>query len=421
MPSHRIAILFVAVSIAAITASAQVPPQPKLRPDRSAGGGTEWVEDFLPYLAGKGPKQAPKLDPKMLENLKKMLKEDVEKNPEQDPKKQLDYLKKLMKDNPQFQNDDLFKQALENMEKDGALPKDGGLTKDNLKSAFDELKQSGQIGGSKLTDPKFGPPPIPPSDLPKPGGSAADNEFVKMAQKAFGNSTAGQSAVKDLIKSLEQSGGTNSKFGKFSDPANSKFGKFGDLKGPKMSEFKSTTSIDIKNSGLTPPKFSGTGTGGGSFNGGGGTGGLGSVGGVGGVGSIGTGGLSALVVIAAIAAAIFLAILFLRKWQLKRETRGEVVVSHVSTLDFSNIHTREQLVDAFDTVSLNECGEQAIAWNHRVIASQISVAHPKKAEPAGQVSNLYEKARYAPPDEDLVPSDYADARRGLSVIAGVSP
>jgi hypothetical protein len=117
--------------------------------------------------------------------------------------------------------------------------------------------------------------------------------------------------------------------------------------------------------------------------------------------------------------AIFLAILLMRKWQLKREAaRAGAHLTH-GPLDFSGVRTREQLVVAFDTVSLDQIGDEARAWNHRVIADQIGDARPAVAQPAAELGRMYEVARYAPPDEDLPPTDYADARKGLSVIAGV--
>jgi hypothetical protein len=71
-------------------------------------------------------------------------------------------------------------------------------------------------------------------------------------------------------------------------------------------------------------------------------------------------------------------------------------------------------------VSLDQMGEQARPWNHRVIADQIAEIRPAHAEPADQLAGLYERARYAPLDEDLTTNEFSEARRDLRVIAGVT-
>ena len=88
-------------------------------------------------------------------------------------------------------------------------------------------------------------------------------------------------------------------------------------------------------------------------------------------------------------------------------------------IDFDAIRSREQLVRVFNTVSLEKCGDEARNWNHRVIADQLVEAQPRYLEPANEVAGLYERARYAPTDEDLTQPEFADARRDLRTIAGV--
>ena len=87
-------------------------------------------------------------------------------------------------------------------------------------------------------------------------------------------------------------------------------------------------------------------------------------------------------------------------------------------IDFDAIRTREELVPAFDHVSLDQIGEEARSWNHRVIADQFAEVKPAQAAPANELAGLYERARYAPQDEDLSAGDFADARRDLRAIAG---
>jgi len=114
-----------------------------------------------------------------------------------------------------------------------------------------------------------------------------------------------------------------------------------------------------------------------------------------------------------------LAILLLRKWKLNQAGRAAGLDAGKTGIDLDTIRTREELVRAFDHVSLDQIGEEARSWNHRVIADQIADTRPAQAEPAGELAGLYERARYAPLDEDLSPGEFADARRDLRVIAGV--
>jgi len=173
---------------------------------------------------------------------------------------------------------------------------------------------------------------------------------------------------------------------------------------------------EMSGSKINPPKVNTGSTGGSSI---GGSGGGGSSGGGFGSGGLGGGG-SALAIIAGIAGAIFLAVLLLRKWKLHQAERAATVGAGKTGIDFDSVRTREQLVCAFDHVSLDQMGEEARAWNHRVIADQFAETRPAHAEPADQLAGLYERARYAPLDEDLTSTEFSDARRDLRVIAGVA-
>lgn len=162
--------------------------------------------------------------------------------------------------------------------------------------------------------------------------------------------------------------------------------------------------------GKTGPTIGGGGAGGPSIGGGD----VGSIGG-GGVGLAGGG--PALLVIAGIAAAFLLALYLLRKWKADQALRAAQAAGGAAGIDFDAIRTRDELVRAFDHVSLTQMGEDARSWNHRVIADQFAEVKPVTAEPAAELAGLYERARYAPLDEDLSAGDFADARRDLRAIA----
>jgi hypothetical protein len=94
------------------------------------------------------------------------------------------------------------------------------------------------------------------------------------------------------------------------------------------------------------------------------------------------------------------------------------------------VATREEIVQAFEYLSLLRLGRSARTWNHRVIARQLSelpgkgrVDQPRArvVEPGVRVlADVYEQARYAPPADDLPPGALAAARTELCLLAGVS-
>jgi hypothetical protein len=123
-------------------------------------------------------------------------------------------------------------------------------------------------------------------------------------------------------------------------------------------------------------------------------------------------------VIAGIAAAIFLALMLFRRWKIDQARRAAQGAVGKVGIDFDSVRTREELVRAFDHVSLDQIGEEARSWNHRVIADQFVETRPTQSEPATELAGLYERARYAPLDEDLSADEFADARRDLRTLAG---
>lgn len=254
-----------------------------------------------------------------------------------------------------------------------------------------------------------------PKDGPDSKSAAADNEWVKWMEKNFGKSQAAEGAVKDLISAMEKNKGK----GMFDDIPEFKNGGWKDMNNwgkSNAGELWKLKPPSTQGGNITSPKIGG---GGGGANFGGGGGGSGFGGGGGGGAGFGGGG-TALAVIAGIAAAIFLAVLLLRKWKFNGEQRAAAAAGGAGGIDFDSIKSREQLVRVFDAVSLDQCGEEARNWNHRVIADQFGKTKPAIAEPADAVAGLYERARYAPLDEDLSTGEFADARRDLRVLAGVT-
>ena len=430
MASIRAIGAFVAVLMAGSIALAQQPaklkqPRPSA-PVRLTIPEEITVDDVRPYLMGLTKKIQPKdLDPKKLKELMDKLPKDQKPDQKQ--------IEEFLKENPQFKDPEFLKQ-LEPLVGDEEFPKqldqklpdnaklpkniDPENLQDKLGQVIEEGKKQDPLTLPKdVTPPKTGdqnpdlPKDIPDPNTPKP--EVSDNEWVKWMEKNFGNSPAAQGAVNDLIKELEKSKGK----GMFDDIPELKDGGWKDL-----NNWGKTNSPDwkIKPPDNQGPKFNspnvGNSGGWASWNSGGGGGGSAFGGGGGGAG-LGGGGM-ALAIIAGIVAAIFLAILIFRKWKFNQEQKAAMATLGKSGIDFDSIRSREELVRVFNAVSLDQCGEDARPWNHRVVADEFGRARPAVAAPADQVAGLYERARYAPSDEDLSNNEFADARRDLRLLAG---
>jgi hypothetical protein len=86
-------------------------------------------------------------------------------------------------------------------------------------------------------------------------------------------------------------------------------------------------------------------------------------------------------------------------------------------VDPAQINTREELIRAFEYLSLLRFGRPARSWNHRAIARRLGDQSQQAAE---HLAGLYEKARYAPPADPLPEDELREARRDLCLLAGVA-
>jgi hypothetical protein len=388
--------------------------------------GEELVPDFRLWLRGLNKKQLPKdVDPKLLQELMKKLPEDQRAN-----KKDIE---QLLEQNPQFKDPAFLKQLGEMVQSDDfpknleeKLPKDGPPIpneqplKENLEKVVEEGIKHAKApeGGPKGDQPDLPKVNSSTFDLskhgPKAANPASENDWAKWLEKNFSDSPAGQAALKDLMSALEKQDmkGMFDQVPEFKNGAWKDLDTWGKSNAPDLWKVKPP---DLSGNKVTSPKIGGSG--GPSWGGGGGGGGSSGFGGGGGTDL--SGGGTALAVIVGIAGAVLLAVLLLRQWKLKQAERAAAHLAGRPGIDFDSIRTREELVQAFDHVSLDQIGEEARSWNHRVIADQFAGARPAQAEPADELAGLYERARYAPLDEDLTTGEFADARRDLRAIAGV--
>lgn len=89
-------------------------------------------------------------------------------------------------------------------------------------------------------------------------------------------------------------------------------------------------------------------------------------------------------------------------------------------VDPFHLASRQDVVVAFEHLSVLVCGEVAKTWTHTTIAgalSELAMAEPQRAM---LLARLYELARYTPADEPLTTAELAEARRIVCKLAGFS-
>lgn len=89
-------------------------------------------------------------------------------------------------------------------------------------------------------------------------------------------------------------------------------------------------------------------------------------------------------------------------------------------VDPHHLKTRQDVVVAFEHLSVLLCGEVAKTWTHTTIASALSEVALAEPERAMMLARLYELARYTPVDEPLTTAELAEARRLVCRLAGFS-
>ncbi|WP_439622807.1 hypothetical protein [Gemmata sp.] len=139
----------------------------------------------------------------------------------------------------------------------------------------------------------------------------------------------------------------------------------------------------------------------------------------------GTGGLggswAALVVLLLLVAGVFL-------WFKLRNLRDAAVRGGAFAgaglgpwpVDPRRITTREDVVKAFEYLSVLLCGPAARNWTHGTIAAALADVAARDPRAGTGLARLYELARYAPLDEALTNGELAEARTLACSLAGES-
>ena len=173
--------------------------------------------------------------------------------------------------------------------------------------------------------------------------------------------------------------------------------------------FGNSSSSSSSSSSPSLPKVPSSGSSGGS-----GWGGFGSVGGL--------GGSWVPVVILGLALAIGVAVWWYLNSQSSKALGSAAAGSGLGPWPVNprNINTREDVVKAFEYLSVLFCGAAAKMWTHSTIAealNQLAITHE---DVAVKLARLYELARYAPLDESLSRIEVIEARHLVCDLAGVS-
>jgi hypothetical protein len=84
------------------------------------------------------------------------------------------------------------------------------------------------------------------------------------------------------------------------------------------------------------------------------------------------------------------------------------------------VHTRAELIRAFEYLAVLLLGRSARTLNHLDIAAGLVIREPDRRDAADRLAHAYEQARYAPPDEPLPEEELLAARRDLCLLAGAA-
>lgn len=126
--------------------------------------------------------------------------------------------------------------------------------------------------------------------------------------------------------------------------------------------------------------------------------------------------------IIAILVAIALAVVWYKRDMIFVPRKAGLVLAEGAggwPLDPRAINSREDIVKAFEYLSVLICGPAAKTWTHSTIADELTALAETHGETAVKLARLYELARYAPLDEPLTRAELVEARRLVCDLAGV--
>ncbi len=85
-------------------------------------------------------------------------------------------------------------------------------------------------------------------------------------------------------------------------------------------------------------------------------------------------------------------------------------------IDPSQVHSKEDLIQAFEYLALSKLGLEARVWNHRLLAVHFTDLAPQCRREADELAELYAQARYAPTQTTLGANAIQLARSHLATL-----
>lgn len=122
-----------------------------------------------------------------------------------------------------------------------------------------------------------------------------------------------------------------------------------------------------------------------------------------------------------VAGAICLRQLWIYWQETNRDLRRKQDLLKAWRMDPRSVSSREDLIRAYEYLALSRLGIAVKSWNHLAIAAGLgNSTDPLRRNAALSLTNTYEHARYAPPEETLPKEVIVEARRQLCLLAGVA-
>jgi hypothetical protein len=136
----------------------------------------------------------------------------------------------------------------------------------------------------------------------------------------------------------------------------------------------------------------------------------------------GANGLHSLGLMMGLCGALVVIALLARRY-LSQSRSGETTDKSPSSgyhMHFHSISTREELIKAFDDLTVLRAGSSALHWNHRRRAQHLIESDATNQKLVERLTGIYETARYAPPQDFLPEEVIAQAKSDLLVLAGMA-
>jgi len=389
-------------------------------------------KDIIRMLDARSGGRSPKINNELLRRL-------IEQMPRNIDPKQFDerMLRNLIRDNPELRDPENIKRVrelIEQQQRERPNPMDPKIdwkNIDNTLKKVDDFRKQQKIEPVQPVDKNdLNNPPAEKKKTDSKGEEQMPvrkqpdrqaEEFARWAAKNLGDSPATRDIIQDFAKIMTQDGGRGGAANLLKDLEKEWKGLAGsnDLDSGKQSSVKWN---ELAN-GIKLPDLSGTGSSrpssgspdSGSFretaSSSSSSSGTFLIGGV-------SQGLLLVLVLIALGIAAY-GFRYLKQRGLREECDREA--RRAWPVDPKKVATREDVVKAFEHLSLAKIGLPAVHWHHRQIANVLGGQAPERKEAVDQLAGLYEKARYTPAQEHFTEAEIAAARTRLCQITEVAP